>query len=173
MAVKHPSKLQMREMHSWVFFFTITIIYYCLNSSWPPTFLLRPLWMPVMVSRRSPRLVRRGKGELGDIIPGRSLHPGQAKPGRLAVVSGAMWHTWALHNTEEDLTQQRKQCEDDRHVEKLSSRLRHTYLRFFSRSSMTWWDSKGRRRSAVSSSSSWRVSTGLKQLCWAAAWHLC
>lgn len=59
-----------------------------------------------MVSRRSPRLVRRGKRELADISPGRSLHPGQAKPGRLAVVSGAMWQAWALHATEEDLVKQ-------------------------------------------------------------------
>lgn len=52
------------------------------------TLQLRPLWMPVIVSRRSPRPVRRGKGELGTTSPGQSLHPGQAKPGRLGVVSG-------------------------------------------------------------------------------------
>lgn len=76
--------------------------------------------MLVMVSRRSPRLVRRGKGELGDISPGQSLHPGQAKPGRLAVVSGAVRHAGVLHTAEEDLVQQQpqKKCEDHRHFEK-------------------------------------------------------
>lgn len=44
--------------------------------------------MLVIVSRRSPRLVRRGKGELGTTRPGWSLNPGQAKPGRLGIVSG-------------------------------------------------------------------------------------
>lgn len=58
-----------------------------LNSSVRPTLQLRPLWIPVIVSRRSPRPVRRGKGELGTTSPGRSLHPGQDKPGRLGVVS--------------------------------------------------------------------------------------
>lgn len=62
--------------------------------------------MLVMVSKRSPRLVRRGNGELGATSPGRFLHPGQPKPGRLAVVSEPPTHTWVLHTTEEDLVQQ-------------------------------------------------------------------
>lgn len=74
-----------------------------LNSSVRPTLQLRPLWMPVIVSSRSPRPVRRGKGELGTTSPGPSFHPGQAKPGRLGVVSGPRWLEWTLHTTEEDL----------------------------------------------------------------------
>lgn len=59
------------------------------EASWSvgPTFLLRPLWRPVMVFRRRPRPVRRGKGELGTTRPGPSLQPAQAKPGRLEMVS--------------------------------------------------------------------------------------
>lgn len=74
-----------------------------LKSSVKATLQLRPLWMPVIVSSRKPRPVRSGKGETGATIPGRYLHPGQARPGKLSVMSGPRWQDGILQTTEEDL----------------------------------------------------------------------
>lgn len=71
----------------------------CVDS----TLLLRPLWIPVIVSKRVPNPIRRAKGELETTSPERSFHPAQAKPGRFGVVSGPGWVDFTLQTKEEDL----------------------------------------------------------------------
>lgn len=79
------------------------------NNVLNSTLLLRPLWIPVIVSKRAPNPITRAKGELGTTSPERSFHPAQAKPGRFEVVSGPRWWDLTLQIKEEDLNQDKNE----------------------------------------------------------------